>query len=176
VAARGGGVVVVAPAAEPRALASRIAAALAERDVTITIGIAPDPVQVDGLEDALSDARRAAHAAASSGRRGDVVSRQDLGIHALLHEDHGELRTFAERLLHPLLDYDDTHDSNLLATLDAYLDSGGNATETARRLILHVNSLYYRLGRIRELGAYDLDDPDTRFELQLALRVLRAAT
>jgi hypothetical protein len=39
-------------------------------------------------------------------------------------------------------------------------------------LLLHRSTLRYRLQRIREMSGHDLDDPDTRFNLQLATRAL----
>ena len=53
--------------------------------------------------------------------------------------------------------------------------AAGSPTATARLLNLHINSLYYRLQRLSELGGFDLDNPEVRFELQLALRVLRTS-
>lgn len=175
-AARFGGGVILAPGKDPKPFADQLADRLAARRMTVTIGYAPEPVDVDGIADALAEARRAVRGARALGRTGEVVSRDALGVYGiLLLEEGGELVTFAERVLAPLLDYDTRQNANLVETLDVYLDCGGNVTEAARRLILHVNSLYYRLGRIRELGDYDLDDAETRFELQLALRALRAA-
>lgn len=40
----------------------------------------------------------------------------------------------------------------------------------ARRRGVHVNTLLYRLQRARELTGRDLDDPDVRLALALALR------
>jgi DNA-binding PucR family transcriptional regulator len=40
-----------------------------------------------------------------------------------------------------------------------------------RELTLHANAVGYRLKRIRELLQLDLDDPDTRFAVELAGRV-----
>lgn len=64
---------------------------------------------------------------------------------------------------------------DLPATLDCYLDAGGDAQETARRLNLHRSSLYYRLDRIRELVGVDLADGTVRRELHVGLRVARLA-
>jgi DNA-binding PucR family transcriptional regulator len=90
------------------------------------------------------------------------------------------VETFAEDWLGTLLEYDATKDSQLVDTLAAYLECGGNYDATARLLSLHRSTLRYRLQRLREISGYDLNDSDTRFNLQLAtrawntLRVLRA--
>jgi DNA-binding PucR family transcriptional regulator len=81
---------------------------------------------------------------------------------ALLHEfglllaDRPDLRLPA---LWRLEEEDARKHSALLPTLRTYLQSNMNASEAARRLNLHVTTLRYRLGRIREVSGLDLDDP-----------------
>jgi hypothetical protein len=52
----------------------------------------------------------------------------------------------------------------------AYVQQQGNAAAMARALGLHAQTARYRLNRLRELLGDALDDPDGRFELELALR------
>lgn len=59
----------------------------------------------------------------------------------------------------------------LVRTLAAYLDTGGDVQRAADRLVLHPNTLRYRLKRVRERHGVDLDDPDTRLLLALAVRL-----
>ena len=68
--------------------------------------------------------------------------------------------------------HDDTEGTELVATLTAYLRAGGNVRTAAEHLVVHPNTLRYRLKRIREVVGLDLDDPDDRFvaEIQLRLR------
>ncbi|MEE9095869.1 PucR family transcriptional regulator [Pseudarthrobacter phenanthrenivorans] len=60
-------------------------------------------------------------------------------------------------------------------TLDSYLRMGGDAQQTARVLNIHRSTLYYRLGRIREVTESDLTDGLTRRELHTGLRVAELA-
>jgi len=60
----------------------------------------------------------------------------------------------------------------LVRTLDAYLTAGGDAQATARTLMIHRSTLYYRLDRIRELTGSDLRDGRTRRELHTGIRML----
>jgi hypothetical protein len=55
-------------------------------------------------------------------------------------------------------------------TAYAYVREGGNAAAMARALDLHPQTVRYRLARLRELLGDQLDDPDARLELELALR------
>src|SRR3954463_8002060 len=73
------------------------------------------------------------------------------------------------RLLTPLRRYDAEHHGDLVKTLAAYLRCAGNSNRTADALYLHRNSLRYRLARIRALTGLDIDEPDTRPALQIAV-------
>ena len=71
------------------------------------------------------------------------------------------------------MEYDAKEDTALVDTLSTYLECGGNYDATAHQLSLHRSTLRYRLRRLREISGYDLADPDTRFNLQLATRAWR---
>ena len=52
----------------------------------------------------------------------------------------------------------------------AYVQQQGNAAAMSRALGLHAQTARYRVSRLRELLGDAIDDPDGRFELELALR------
>src|SRR5579864_535743 len=86
--------------------------------------------------------------------------------------DNPELRAFQRDVLGPLELSDATRRSEFVRTLDAFLRAGGNHMRAARDLSVHRNTLIYRLERIQELlGGADLEDPETRLNLQLALKI-----
>jgi hypothetical protein len=55
----------------------------------------------------------------------------------------------------------------------AHVRHHGNAVAMAAELHVHPQTARYRIARLRELFGEDLDDPDARFELELALRASR---
>ena len=61
------------------------------------------------------------------------------------------------------------------STLDAWLRHRGRTEAVAKALHVHPQTVRYRLARLRELFGTRLDDPDGRFELELALRARRIA-
>lgn len=77
-----------------------------------------------------------------------------------------------ESLLHPaiatLARYDQMNQSNLLETLQVYLENDRNAQHSANLLYLHRNSLQYRVHRIQDIAGIDLDDPEERAYLRLS--------
>jgi hypothetical protein len=52
----------------------------------------------------------------------------------------------------------------------AYVRHSGNAVAMARELHVHPQTARYRIARLRELLGDQLEDPDARFELEIALR------
>ncbi|MGW7353099.1 PucR family transcriptional regulator [Streptomyces sp. NPDC054784] len=79
----------------------------------------------------------------------------------------------ARRRLAPLESCAPTHGRRLAETLLAWLETRGGAPEVASRLGVHPQTVRYRLRQIRELWGAEIDDPDSRFELELALRTMR---
>jgi hypothetical protein len=65
--------------------------------------------------------------------------------------------------------------ANLALTLRAWLANPGQRKRIAYVLGVHPQTVRYRMSRLRELFGATLDDPDTRFELELALRLERYA-
>ncbi|HET9109318.1 MAG TPA: helix-turn-helix domain-containing protein [Ktedonobacterales bacterium] len=103
-----------------------------------------------------------------------VARQADLGVYRLLLtlSEQGELEPFTRHALEPLL-RDHRHGDTLIETLDAFFACNGNSTKAAEKLHLHRNSLLYRLNQARALLGQDLDDPETRLALQLAIKGLR---
>ncbi|NKX54360.1 PucR family transcriptional regulator [Arthrobacter mobilis] len=69
--------------------------------------------------------------------------------------------------------YDSSHGTDYAATLLAYLESGQNVAAAAAALLLHPNTLRYRLRRIAELFDLSLDEPDARLAAWMFLRLGR---
>ncbi|MYW67060.1 PucR family transcriptional regulator [Streptomyces sp. SID8379] len=73
--------------------------------------------------------------------------------------------------VHDMVAADLATGGELVRSLTAYLDAAGDVPRAARRLVLHPNTLRYRLKRVRERFGLDLDDPDTRLIVTLAMRL-----
>ena len=61
----------------------------------------------------------------------------------------------------------------LVATLEAYLDRGGDVAAVAAALHIHRTSLYHRLRRIEAIAQASLGDGDDRLRLHIGLRIRR---
>lgn len=97
----------------------------------------------------------------------------DLGLYQLLTtlSDAPEARRFFRKTLGKLIAHDQEHNGELVTTLEGFFASHGNLSQTAKRLHIHRNTLTYRLERISAITQLNLNDPDARFSLQLALKL-----
>ncbi len=90
------------------------------------------------------------------------------GLLQLLRADP-RLQSFAEREVGKLLAYDADHGTSLTSLLAAYLDTGGNKAQTARRAHLARPTLYERLSHIERVLGVSLDSAPSRTSLHVAL-------
>lgn len=95
-----------------------------------------------------------------------------LGVFGILSVDPGQFKKFIDRVVGPLLAYDEKHKSQLVHTLGLYFRSGRNLQEAARRGFMNSSTMKYRLRRITEIAGIDLGDPDIILQVQLALKIL----
>ena len=65
--------------------------------------------------------------------------------------------------------YDELHDTELLATLEAFLAHHGSTTETAETMQLHRHTVGYRLARVHEVSGLSPYESDGRERLSLGL-------
>ena len=93
----------------------------------------------------------------------------------LLGVDRRLARDVADTALAPLEAETELSRERLGSTLDAWLRHRGRTEAVARALHVHPQTVRYRLARLRELFGPRLEDPDARFELELALRARRLA-
>jgi hypothetical protein len=72
-----------------------------------------------------------------------------------------------------LVAYDEHHRTDLVATLETYLELNGNMNATAARIYAHRHTVAYRLDRIRELTGLDPAEGEDRERLGLGLKAHR---
>ncbi|WP_433634955.1 helix-turn-helix domain-containing protein [Nocardia sp. CA-120079] len=87
--------------------------------------------------------------------------------------DADTLSERAEWILRPLLDADQRNNrDDDLATLRAWLANDRHRGRTAAALFIHENTVRYRLKRIARVLDVDLQNADSRFPIELAVRTL----
>lgn len=153
-----------------RGVLAQVEQGLVERTATIALGPAAAGLADYGPAFRVARGavrlRRAAHA-------GGVVDVRNLGLAALLLEQGtpDALHRFARTLLRPVVAHDTRRGGDLVPTLRVWLAEGCSASATARTLVVHPNTVAYRLAAVEKLIGRSLRRSDTRLDLQLALIV-----
>ncbi|TMB47840.1 MAG: GAF domain-containing protein [Chloroflexi bacterium] len=155
-------------------IASQIqtAAAPVMKPGTASVGIGNIANGVGELARSHIESRQALRLTRRAGGRAKVASYRSLGAFRLLLEVQSPdaLRRFVNELLGPLLQYAQSRDTPLLETLEALSASRWIRRAAARQLRIHINSMTYRVERIESLTGLQLDDPETRVAISIALR------
>ena len=138
---------------------------------TVSVGFSGPAEAPAGLAAAQREVISVMDSLARFKRWGQVVAVPELGLTGLLAAVADErLVDYMRRHLGPLVEHDTARKGSLVPTLRAYLETG-EQQEAAKRLRVHPNTLRYRLDRIREISGVDLEDPETRLNMAVALRV-----
>jgi DNA-binding PucR family transcriptional regulator len=128
------------------------------------------------LPRAASEALLAANVAQGSAD-GAALAFEQTGAYRLLlsamSENPAELQRFYAETVEPLVAYDEQYETDLVGTLEAFLEADGNVAGTAQRLFTHRHTIYYRLERVRELSGHDVSSSDGREKLSLGLKAMR---
>jgi hypothetical protein len=156
-----------------QALERELGAALAGFGITVAWSRwTEDPVD---LYRAGKEAELAANVAEAEGRT--LLAFEDTGAYRLLlpamSEDPGELESFYEETLAPLAAYDEQYETELVKTVETYLDNDGNVAQTAASLFTHRHTVRYRLERVKELTGHDIGSSEGREKLSLGLKAMR---
>jgi DNA-binding PucR family transcriptional regulator len=84
-----------------------------------------------------------------------------------------EVRSFYEDTIAPAVRYDDQYATDLVGTLEAYLDRNCNMNATAAAIYAHRHTVAYRLDRVKELTGLDPMQSEDRERLGLGLKAYR---
>ncbi len=144
-------------------------------EITVSVGIGKVSESIDEIKNSYQEARRAIFIARKFGRKDQVISYETLGAYKLLFsiKDDANLKRFVNQTLGPILQYDrEKNNEVLIKTIRQYISSNFNNQKTADNLFIHLNTLKYRLQKIQDIAGIDLNDSETRLNLQLALKVL----
>jgi len=168
------------PAAHAFAARLRAAQPVLECDrsrIRVSVGVSAPAEGVAALAGALHEAQSARRLAVIRAGTGtgavSVVTSDEVASHELLLASvpGSVLRSFRDRLLGPLLAYDERHRAELLPTLREYLACSGSWHACAAAMYVHVNTVRYRIRRIEELTGRDLSSLDDQVDFFLALRI-----
>lgn len=153
---------------------SRVTDALSEKfnNMKVKIGIGRVYKGLDNVNKSFADAVKTIRTGKAIIDK-EVISFDELGIFKILCQDFltEELEDFYNTTLKPLVDYDNKKSTELVKTLEAYFEYNGNLTRMSESLYTHYNTILYRINRINQITGMDLDDPNDRLNLEIALKI-----
>jgi sugar diacid utilization regulator len=172
--------VILTPAPDVAAAKRTAAAVLRELEAglpgfTVTVARSRHASDPADLHRAGAEALLAANVAEARGLA--ELSFEETGAYRLLlpamSEDPTELEGFFDETVAPLVAYDEQYETELVRTLETFLDADGNVAGTAERLFTHRHTIRYRLERVKELTSLDVGSTDGRERLSLGLKAMR---
>jgi sugar diacid utilization regulator len=169
-----GDLVILYPAAGPddlqlvRADCVELAKAL---PVEVSLGVSSYHRGLSAIAIAYAEARDAVEVADRLGIQGRAVALDDVLVDQMLHAS-GDAQRLLLNAMQALVDYDTRHSSDLVATLQTYVNTRFNLTKSGALLFVHPNTVVYRLRRIHELTGRDPHEVDDLLVLWLGLKTL----
>jgi sugar diacid utilization regulator len=112
-------------------------------------------------------------------RQSDAPIAEDIGtgtyrlLFRVLASHPEEVRSFFEDTVAPIVRYDDQYRTDLVGTLESYLDQNCNMNATAAAIYAHRHTVAYRLDRVKELTGLDPMQSEDRERLGLGLKAYR---
>jgi GAF domain-containing protein len=137
---------------------------------SVTVGVSDVCQGREGLARGLIEADQAARVGPLIGG-GPVCSYAELGAYRYVMAGAAAVRDGSHERLERLAEYERRRGTELLRTLEVYLDQKGNVARTARAMYMHPNTLRQRLARIESVAGLDLEREDW-VSLAMAVRVV----
>lgn len=103
----------------------------------------------------------------------DIVHYKDLNVYKVLYplKETVHIREFYNDVFIPLKEYDDYYNSDLIKTIELYLENDGDYKKTALQLHQHENTIRYRILKAKKI--LDLEGNHLNFveQISIALKI-----
>jgi len=146
-----------------------------EHGIRLSIGIGNQCQSISDYRRGFAEASEALQMGQNLNHDGGVTHFNDLGVYRYLYKiaRMDDLRDMYQDQVARIATYDRRKGTDLLDTLDTYLECAGNLTKTSNRLFVHRNTLIQRLERLQSLCDIDLQDRSNWLTLQVAIKVFK---
>lgn len=146
-----------------------------EEHICLAIGLGNTCSSASEYRRGFAEANEAQQMGQHLHREGGVTHFNDLGIYRYLYKiaRMDDLRDMYQDQVARIASYDRRKSTDLLGTLETYLEYAGNLTRTSERLFVHRNTLIQRLERLQSLCEIDLQDRSNWLTLQVAIKVYK---
>ncbi len=143
-------------------------------DVTLTAGIGKQYSHIIDVHESFYEAQTALRILKKTSSKEKVGHYKDYMLRHFLNRNisPNERDDFINEVLGHLLAYDLENQSELVATLEVWINNRLNIAQAARELFMHRNTMLYRISKIKNLLQSDLEKPSELLSIQLALSLL----
>ncbi|MRH41730.1 hypothetical protein GH741_03465 [Aquibacillus halophilus] len=133
-------------------------------------GVGKMKVNIEALSESYSTAKEALQIQ-NQARLKDEIFYENLHIYRLVSKlsETVDLDDYVNEYLGAVIDYDEAHSSQLLYTLQVFLESNGSKNEAAKRLFVVRQTLYHRLDKLKELLGEDFMESSKRATIEFSL-------
>ncbi|MFD2415566.1 PucR family transcriptional regulator [Amycolatopsis pigmentata] len=132
-----------------------------------TAGIGPT-AELNQIHESYRAAGQVIEVGLEFGRTGPQTL-ESLSLHVAVASEHSVGDHLVERILAPLLAQGE-FGKELVSSLDAFLAAGMNTAAAARELVIHPNTLRYRVNQVKHLSGLNLESAQEISEVWWALR------
>lgn len=140
----------------------------------IHIGLGRFHQGIKGLQTSYKEAKQAIQISEKTPNPKEIISFYDLGIYRLIYTQNRdkEIQVYLQETVGKLIEYDREKNTELIRTLQVFFECHGNLKRVSEVLFTHYNTILYRMERIQEISGCNLDCPEDRFNLEVALKLL----
>lgn len=105
--------------------------------------------------------------------RHKMIVYKNAGIFRILFalKDEEVMQEYVRDTVQPLLEYDALHHTDLAGVLQCYLQHDGSLQDTANELIVHRNTVNYKINKASEILEMDLTRLENRLEVMLGFGI-----
>lgn len=141
--------------------------------IAVKIGIGRPRRHLKDFRKSVYEAQKALKILKACEKKDSISNYNDMGIYRLFFEmnKQEEMKELYYETLGKLVNYDLEHSTNLVDTLEAYIEEGGNLINTSNRLFIHKNTVKYRVKRIEEITGCNLRNIKHLFDFNIALKI-----
>lgn len=145
------------------------------KKATVSMGVGNAFGGIRAIKESVSEARKAYKVLRACQGTGELRYYDEIGIYRVFFDLKSEevLHNLLQESLGVLLEYDRENDSDMVHTLEVFLEEDCNIAMTTERLFVHRNTVKYRIKRIEEIMGLDLKDVTVQFNLRLAYKIRR---
>lgn len=147
--------------------------ALEKSGINATIAYSEIDNSLSTIPERYSLAESISNSLRALGRTGEIANRSTLGAAGLIvgRGPHELSHEIVRSTLGPIIDYDELHGSELVATTVAYFDSNMNIPSAAKALHVHSNTVRQRLERIDQILGSEWRQGTRALDGHLAARI-----